>query len=247
MDRNTDSDKWLNYWKLNISEMKRIYYAMVANLDDNIGRLMDAIEKLKISNNTIFVFTSDHGEMFGAHGRIQKLTFDEEAVRVPLLIKWTGKIPFGLKSDVCINTPDIMPTLLGLVGIPIPEEVEGMNLSHLALGKKGPEPETAFLQGLGHTYLWKDGFEWRAIRDKNYTYAKYRVDGSELLFNNIDDPHQMNNLIEDEKYKKTADKYRILLDRKMKELEDNFESCIWYRDHWIDDNRNIIAGARCEF
>ena len=247
MDRNTDPEKWLNYWKLNIPEMQRVYAAMTANLDDNIGRLMEAIDRLGISDNTIFVFTSDHGEMFGANGRIYKLTFYEEAARVPMLIRWPGKIAEGKISDACLNTPDIMPTLLGLIGQPVPEEVEGMDLSHLALGKKGPEPEAAFLQGLGHTYLWRDGHEWRALRDKKYTYANYRVDGSELLFDNINDPHQMNNLIEDKQYEKAADKFRMMMDQKMKELEDNYESCTWYRDHWTDGKRNIIAGARGKF
>ena len=107
----------------------------------------------------------------------------------------------------------------------MPEEAEGEDLSHLALGEKGPEPEAAFLQGLGHTYLWKDGHEWRALRDKKYTYAIY-VDVSELLFDNLKDPHQMKNLINDRKYRKVADRLREIMDNKMNELEDTFEKCI---------------------
>jgi len=70
MDRFTDPEQWLSYYKPNLPEFQRVYYAMTANLDWNIGRLLDAVEKAGIARNTIIVFSSDHGEMFGAHGRI---------------------------------------------------------------------------------------------------------------------------------------------------------------------------------
>ena len=140
-----------------------------------------------------------------------------------------------------------MPTLLGLMDLPIPAAVEGMNLSNQVLGKKGPEPDAAFLQGMGHTYLWQNGFEWRALRDKRYTYARYRIDGKELLFDNQNDPLQMNNLIQNVEYQKIAGKLRSLMAKKMKSLDDNFETCTWYRDHWTDGKRNIIAGAHGKF
>ena len=71
-----------------LTEWMRVYYAMTANLDDNIGRLRKAIEEMGLDDNTIFVFTSDHGELFGAHGRRAKNIFYEEAIRVPFLIRW---------------------------------------------------------------------------------------------------------------------------------------------------------------
>ena len=122
-----------------------------------------------------------------------------------------------------------------------------MDLSQLARGEKGPEPDFAFLQGLGHTYLWRDGFEWRAVRDKQYTYAKYLRDGSEVLFDNQADPQQARNLSADPAQRETLETMRTRLAGKMKELGDTFEKCSWYRDHWTDGNRNIIASARGKF
>ena len=119
-----------------------------------------------------------------------------------------------------------------------------MNLSPLARGEKGPEPEAALLQGMGHTYLWRDGFEWRGLRDKRYTYARYRTDGSELLFDNRTDPLQAQNLIKDPAHKAAADRMRNMMKAKMESLSDTFELCTWYRDHWTDGNRNILRGAR---
>ena len=169
MDRYKDPVRWQEYYKRNLPDFQRVYYAMTATFDVGMGRLMDKLDELGITENTILVMTSDHGEMFGEHGRIQKMIFYDPAARVPFVIKWPAKIKAGLVSDACLNTPDIMPTLLGLMGLPIPEEVEGMDLSLISMGKPGSEPEMAFLQGMGHTYLWIDGAEWRAVRSKQFT------------------------------------------------------------------------------
>ena len=247
MDRNTNPKAWVERWKPNIPGYQRVYYAMTANLDHNVGRIMQAVSDAGIEKDTIIVFTSDHGEMFGANSRVFKLTFYEPSSRVPMIVRWPGTIPPSLVSDACMGTPDIMPTLLGLMGLDIPSSVEGMDLSDLAKGKKGPEPEFAFLQGLGHTYLWKDGFEWRAVRDKRYTCAVYLRDKSELLFDNQLDPLQMENLAADPAHKQTLARLRGQLAEKMKTLDDTFEKCSWYRDHWTDGKRNIIASAKGKF
>lgn len=247
MDRNTDPEKWLSHWKKQLPGFQRVYAAMNANLDHNVGRIMKALDDAGIAEETILVFTSDHGEQFGANARVFKLTFYDPSARVPMLIRWPGKIPAGTVSDALLGTPDIMPTLLGLMGLEIPEAVEGMDLSGAARGEKGPEPEFALLQGLGHTYLWKDGFEWRAVRDRRYTYARYLCDGSQLLFDNQADPQQRKNLAADPAHKRTLARLRDQMAKKMKELEDTFEKCTWYRDHWTDGDRCIIASARGKF
>ncbi len=157
----------------------RNYYAMTANLDGNIGRILQAVDQAGLADETLIVFTCDHGEMFGGHGRMKKNIFYEEAARIPFLMRWPGRIPAGLVSDACLNTPDIMPTLLGLAGLSsrIPESVEGMDLSHLAMGRSGPEPEAAFLMNTGACAAWQDGHEWRALRDQRFTYAVFRGGG----------------------------------------------------------------------
>jgi arylsulfatase A-like enzyme len=92
MDRNTDPEQWISHWKENIPEMMRVYYAMVSSIDDQMGRLMKRLDELGLADNTILVFSSDHGEMFGENGRVYKLTFYESAARVQFLIRWPGKI-----------------------------------------------------------------------------------------------------------------------------------------------------------
>lgn len=222
-------------------------YAQVTSIDWNFGRLLDAIDASGAATNTIVVFTSDHGEMFGAHGRWAKNIFYEESCRIPLLMRWLQRIPVGSTSDVCLSTVDLMPTLGAMLQTQLPNDLEGMDLSHCAFGQAGPEPDAAFMQICGATAAWEDGHEWRAVRDKHYTYAIYRVDGSELLFDNLADPYQLKNLVGDQQYMAVLSRFRALLQQKMTALNDTFETCIWYRDHWMDGARNIVRSATRDF
>jgi arylsulfatase A-like enzyme len=201
------------------------------------------LDDLDLTDDTLFIFTSDHGEMFGAHGRMKKNIFYEEAARVPLLMRWPGVMPAGLVADACLSNVDLMPTLLGLVDLPIPAEVEGMDLSHLARGEAGPEPDFAFLQNTGACAAWENGHEWRAIRDKQYTYARYKIDGKERLFDNLADPYQMHNLAEGETQSPLVKAYRAKMAAKMAVLNDTFPDSLWYKENWISADRRILRTA----
>lgn len=226
----------------------RCYYAMANSIDEQFGRVISHLDSLGLSENTIIVFTSDHGEMFGSQGRMYKLIFYDEAAQIPMLIRHP-KYPKSKKTDICINTPDLYPTLLGLMDLSeqIPDEVEGEDLSFVITGEEGDEPEFAFMQGMGHTYLWNDGYEWRAVRDKRYTYAKYLIDGSELLFDRAKDPHMKENVLNKKKYSSVLKKLRNGMEDKMEDLNDEFRPCSWYRDRWMYKGYSIKAAAKGEF
>ena len=228
--------------RTNLHEWMRVYYAMTTNLDWNVGRLLSAIDELGLQEDTIFVFTSDHGEMFGAQGRKAKNIFYEEAVRIPFLMRWSETISKGLTTDVCLNTPDIMPTLLAMMELPIPGDVEGSDLSPTVLEQTFEEPEAAFMQGMGCTAKWEDGYEWRALRSKQHTYAVHRPDGCEKLFDNLADPFQTRNLADDHASATLRDDFREMLKQRMDAVNDTFEACTWYRDNWTED-RVILRTA----
>ena len=234
-DPKFDHAWWMREVRPRREQHRRVYHAMVRSLDRQVACLLGALDESGLSGNTIVVFASDHGDMAGAHGRIQKAIFYEEAVRTPLLVRWPDRIPPGTRTDVCGAAPDMMPTLLGLMNQPIPEEVEGTDLSAHALGQGGDGPGEAFLQGTGHTYLWLDGFEWRAVRSKTHTYAVTPRDGAEYLFDNGNDPWQLTNLAGRSEAADVLAHCRRRLDARMTELGDTFESCTWYRDHWTED------------
>ena len=214
---------------------------MTADIDRCVGRLLDAVREQGLENDTLLVFTSDHGEMFGSHGRRAKYIFYEEACRVPFLVRWPGHVRPGA-TDTLLSTPDIMPTLLGALGLAIPRGVEGTDLSSNLLGKSTRGPQAIYMQGMGTTAAWTDGTEWRALRTERYTYATYRRDRSELLFDNRSDPYQLKNLVDDRSHRTTLAHFRTQLQGWMKEHNDGFEGCTWYRDHWTAD-RNIVNTA----
>ena len=227
-----------------IPEWMRVYYAMVANVDKNVGRIKQAIKDCGIENDTIFVFTSDHGELFGAHGRRAKNIFYEEAVRVPFLMQWGDKLPKG-KIDVCLNTVDIMPTLLSFMEIDCPEEVEGRDLSKVLLKEKGAEePEGVLMQGTGATAIFEDGHEWRAYRTKRHTYAVYLADGEEHLYDNLEDPLQMKNLANDPAYSELKEKLKEAMYAEMRRVHDHFRPCSYYDGTYIKDRIIRFTSAK---
>lgn len=224
-----------------LPETMRIYYAQTRSIDRALGRLLNALDEMGVAKDTILVFTSDHGEMFGAHGRRAKNIFFEEAIRIPFLIRWPARLKPSV-SDACFHSPDIMPTLLGLLGLPVPRAVEGADFSSYLTGKTTRTPEAAYLQGMGTTAAWRDGSEWRAIRDGRYLYAVYRSDGKELLFDHRRDPLQTKDLSGERSHRATLEHFRAQLRRWMKEHNDTFEACTWYERNWTVE-RNIIKTA----
>lgn len=234
------ADEWASLSpreRRDLPEWMRVYYAMTANLDDNVGRLLAAIRRMGLDENSIIVFTSDHGEMFGAHGRRAKNIFYEEAVRVPFFLRYASKNLTSGANDLCMNTVDLMPTLLSLMGLPYPEEVEGGDYSGCLLGISDQEPEGALMMGTGATAAWEDGHEWRGYRTKQYTYAVYLADGQELLFDNIADPLQKNNLMENPSFHGEADQLRTQMHKEMERIGDTFAPSSWYAEHWVKDRQ----------
>lgn len=250
-----DNDPYADAWarlsgaeRANLESWRRNYYAMTTNLDWNFGRLMGCLEDCGLADDTIVVFSSDHGEMFGAQGRRAKNIFYEEAARIPFLVRRSGRVESGSVCDACMSTVDFAPTFLGLLGLDVPSGMEGMNLSHLVQGRSGAEPDVAFMQGTGATANWETGHEWRAVRNKRYTYARFRVDRAgarqEVLFDNQADSYQMTNLVGDGGHEAVLKEMRGKMKARMEAVGDTFEASTYYRDNWMDGNRIILRGAR---
>ncbi|RYX86195.1 DUF229 domain-containing protein [bacterium] len=229
-----------------LEEWRRVYYAQTACVDWNFGRLLQALEELGLSDDTIVIFTSDHGEMMGAQGRRAKGIFYEEACRIPFLLRWPGRVPVHA-TDALLSTVDILPTLCGLLDLETPATAEGIDLSAIAKGDDGPQPEAVLLQGTGAIAIWEDGHEWRALRNKQYTYARYLVDGHELLFDHQNDPFELHNLATEPAHAATLERLRTQMADKMASINDTYEPSTFYRDHWVNSERHIIASAKGPF
>ncbi|HSH19055.1 MAG TPA: sulfatase, partial [Draconibacterium sp.] len=175
------------------------YYAHIAALDDCMKELLAAVEECGIEENTLFVFTSDHGDMLYSHGKEKKQQPWDESLLVPFLLRFPEKLGIEQKIiETPINTPDIMPTLLGLSGIEIPKTVEGSDYSGIIIGKEKPADRAVLIQCPVPFHQWnygKGGREYRGVRTKRYTYVR-DLKGPWLLFDNVLDPYQMNNLLD---------------------------------------------------
>lgn len=223
----------------------RYYYAMLAAVDDAVGRILDALKESGLEDNTIVVLSTDHGEMMGAHGRWEKMAPYEEAVRVPLFIRWPGHIQPGSKSDALVTPMDLMPTLLALAGVRQPsQKIDGIDLSAHVLGKTGGRERDAVLMA-NYSSHW-DYFhtewpwpEWRAVRTKQHTYVKWYA-GREELYDNVADPYQMRDLSKSDK--PTLERMRAKLAELLKEAHDDFRPGHGYAE-WFDNERNVRKTA----
>jgi arylsulfatase A-like enzyme len=179
-------------------EAARGYYAHIAALDDGLGTVLDAVRAAGIEDDTILVVTSDHGEMMQSHGLATKLFPWDESLRVPFLLRWPrlhGRQPRRIETP--IDAPDIMPTLLGLCGLPIPGTVEGTDWSPFIRGERTPAGDEAALLVMpaAFTELRENGMHpYRGLRTARHTYVR-DTRGPWLLYDNEADPFQMRNLI----------------------------------------------------
>ncbi len=179
------------------------YYAHMAALDDCMNELLASIKQNNIEENTIFVFTADHGDMLYSHGHVKKQQPWDESLRVPFILRYPEKLgSTGKIIEMPINTPDIMPTLLGLSGVEIPETVQGTDYSKVITGEEKPANESVLIQCPVPFHQWNynsGGREYRGVRTDRYTYVR-DLNGPWLLYDNKLDPYQMNNLLGTDEY-----------------------------------------------
>ncbi len=109
--------------------VKAFYYGMISFIDNQVGRLLDALSARGMLNNTIVLFTSDHGEMLGDHHLVFKGTTFDEVTNVPLIIRHPGQVNAGEVRSTMTNSIDVMPTLLDCAGLPVPASVQGVSLA----------------------------------------------------------------------------------------------------------------------
>jgi arylsulfatase A-like enzyme len=173
------------------------YYAHCTAIDSCVGDLYRTLEEAGLDGNTIFVFTSDHGDMHGSQGKRswRKQVPWDEAICVPFLCRYPAVQEAGCTVATPLNTPDILPSLLSLAGVAIPGTVEGEDLSKCFDGKDHSEDRAALFMTVAP--FGADDFKaYRGLRTIRYSYV-HDSDGPWLLYDNKADPCQMTNLVAD--------------------------------------------------
>ena len=198
------------------------YFTSIGYLDSEVGRLLDALDRAGLAEDTIVVYLGDNGYMLGQHGRFEKHCMYEPAVRVPLILRWPGHLPAGRKTDEMVELVDVLPTLLELAGKPKPPDLHGRSLVDLLRGKPDAKGrETVFSEYLEN--------EEAMIRSDRYklivgTGRRHRLDGYETgrplpgpyrkLFDVADDPGETKNLVDRPDLASTLDRLEAqMLDR----------------------------------
>ena len=223
----------------------RGYYAHCAALDDCVGELERTLAETGLAQDTVFVFTSDHGDMLGSQGHQRKQRPWDESIRVPFLLRYPAALgPEGRRVAMPIGTPDIMPTLLGLCGVEGPETVEGTDYSALVRGEETDRDGAALIMcpsPFGEWVRAREGKEYRGVRTRRYTYVR-DLKGPWLLYDNEADPYQLENLCGRPEHAALQRRLETLLTEKLEETGDGFLPGQEYVRKWgykVDKNGTV--------
>ncbi|MFH5801005.1 sulfatase [Haladaptatus sp. CMAA 1911] len=218
-------------------EEMRKYYAMIENLDDNVGKLIEELERRGIRDETAIVFTSDHGELLGSHGYMAKQHPYEESVGVPLIVSYpNGGIDTGSTIDTPTCTEDIVPTFLGLASIESEREFPGVDLTPLMQGEEGTlDRDGVLLEFVREVRPQLPYHEetWRGFRTVRYKYTVKGYDNMSpgsftewgepwQLFDLEEDPYEQKNLIDDPNHRDVAQQMHGRLRDALIEYDDQY-------------------------
>lgn len=217
------------------------YYAHCSALDACVGDLLKTLDETGLAKNTIVVFTSDHGEMLGSQGvqPTQKQVPWDESARVPFLLRVpSAQGAAGREVKTPLTTPDILPTLLGLSGVPVPPSVEGKDLSAVVRDPSTSTDHAALYMGVAPFSKAGDANrEYRAIRTDRYTYVR-DLKGAWLLYDDEKDPYQLNNLANKPEFAALQGELDGKLQAELKKRGDEFRDGQYYIDLWGYKVRN---------
>ena len=208
------------------------YFGAITSLDHEIGRMIDYLRESGQLENTLIIFTADHGEMMGSQGLMTKGVPFEESEGIPMLFAWKGKIRPARETCV-FNSIDLIPTMASLARIKV-EDVDGTDYSPLLLGKRFKAPTYTFTEfnfgGIG-----EKGRPWRCVFSEDYVYmllgpGKLRsnfFNEGYVLFDRKKDPYQLHPIVKGMGYDEVIAKYHEVLAAHLQETGDPFISDMW--------------------
>ena len=204
-----------------IIKMQKIYYAMVENLDSNVGRVTQALKDSGVYENTIIIFMSDHGNLIGSHHLINKQRPYEESIGVPLIISGPGIVHKQINAPTC--SEDLFPTILGLAGVSSRDATPGCDLSAF----RNPDRPGVLLQLVWEPRAGTAFYQqiWRGFRSQCYKYTVLGDIEQGLkpwqFFDLENDPHELNNLINNTKYEELISQHHEWMKARMLEVGDD--------------------------
>ena len=183
-----------------------VYYGMVSMMDKYIGQILDHLEELGLKDNTIVVFTSDHGHFFGQHGLVRKGPFHyEDLLKVPMIVRYPNHIPRDIVSDALQSLVDYTPTFLSFANVPIPHAMTGKDQKAVWLGEQ---------KHLREWIVCEDNHEHPTINVRTFVNERYKIsviyNSKEGLFFDLqEDPQELHNLWDSPQHKTIKDSLLI--------------------------------------
>jgi len=175
-----------------------VYYGMISLMDKYIGKILDKLDELGLSENTVVMFTTDHGHFFGHHGLIAKGAFHyEDMIKVPFIARYPGHIPEGKHTDSLFSLVDLAPTFLGMAQLPIPRSMTGIDFTGLLYGRK---------DRIRDHIIVENHHEPTTVHVKTFVNDRYKItvyynEEYGELYDLVEDPQESNNRWDDSAYK----------------------------------------------
>lgn len=224
--------------------MYRHYLAMILALDDMLGKVFAHLETTGLLEDTLIVFASDHGTQGGSQGIspwMKKMPY-EASIRVPMILRLPGRVPPGRRVADLMAMVDVFPTLCGLLDVPVPRSVEGMDLSAAVMGQPGPRRDDVFLMNFSAAYdALETGAEWRGLRTGSATYVEW-LDGRAELYDLRTDPDQTTNLADAPEAAELREVLRRRLAVEMARRGDRLQP-VTACHYWYDAQRRVVRNG----
>lgn len=177
--------------------VKAAYYGMISLIDEHVGRILDTLDKRGLREQTLILFTNDHGELLGDHGLLFKGPFHYDClIKAPMILSWPGMIPEGARYRQFTEHVDILPTILDYAGAPVPYGAQGMSMAPVLRGDKGAGREYAMTEF--NCYDW--GLSVRTITGRDYKLTVYAGEEYGELYDRRRDPGELVNRWDDPEY-----------------------------------------------
>jgi arylsulfatase A-like enzyme len=209
----------LKKWKY--QRYMRDYLACVASVDDNVGRLLDYLDKNGLAANTIVIYTSDQGFFLGEHDWFDKRFMYEESLRMPFLVRWPGTVKPGKVSDGMILNVDFAPTLLAAAGEPVPADMQGRSFLPLLRGEQPKDWRTSMYYRYYHYPMHHRVQPHYGVRTERYKLIYFNKIDQWELYDLAKDPNELKNLYSDPAHAETVKTLKAELYRLKGELKDN--------------------------
>lgn len=200
---------------------RRYYYANVTFIDEEIGKIVQALKEEGMYDNALICYISDHGDMLGDHYHWRKTYPYEGSVHVPYIVKWPSScgFPKGGKVDAPVELRDLLPTFLEMAGGQIPADMDGQSLVRLMDGSGRSWREYIDLE---HATCYSPDNYWCALTDGKIKYVWRFHTGVEELFDLESDPHELKNVVNDKKYHERLEKLRAAMVQHLSERGEEF-------------------------